>query len=200
MDPRSPSWTAMQNENNPCCALTRQHPAGRVARSADSRSSYSVPLEPQSTVHKLFNIPPIYLDWTLSNQPPAKIEPRRHETQPSRRHETQPSRRPSSPTVTKLNPAAGHRAPPWPNSTQRPAIEPRMSCNGNFLYGSILSPLPELASITKRSKYHDRHRQLYCANILCKSPECSICNAEFHQSRGFRAPEIVPIRFLTSDS
>ena len=79
--------------------ITRQHPAGRVARSADSRSSYSVPLEPQSTVHKLFNIPPIYLDWTLSNQPPAKIEPRRHETQPSRRHETQPSRRPSSPTV-----------------------------------------------------------------------------------------------------
>ena len=97
---------------DPTKIITRQHPAGRVARSADSRSSYSVPLEPQSTVHKLFNIPPIYLDWTLSNQPPAKIEPRRHETQPSRRHETQPSRRPSSPTVTKLNPAAGHRAPP----------------------------------------------------------------------------------------
>ena len=164
-----------------------------MARSADSRSSYSVPLEPQSTVHKLFNIPPIYLDWTLSNQPPAKIEPRRHETQPSRRHETQPSRRPSSPTVTKLNPAAGHRAPPWPNST----LWRRMSCNGNFLYGSILSPLPELASITKRSKYHDQPRQVYCANILGK---CSICNAEFHKSRGFRAPEIVPIRFLTSDS
>ena len=32
---------------------------------------------------------------------------------------SQTSRRPrSSPAVTKLNPAAGHRAPPWPNSTQ----------------------------------------------------------------------------------
>ena len=39
---------------------------------------------------------------------------------------SQTSRRPrSSPAVTKLNPAAGHRAPPWPNSIQRPAIEPR---------------------------------------------------------------------------
>ena len=57
-------------------------------------------------------IPPI-LDWTLSNQPPAKIEPRRHETQPSRR----------TPTVTKLNLSAGHRTPP--NQTQPPAIEPR---------------------------------------------------------------------------
>ena len=94
--------------------LTRQHPAGRVARSADSRSSYSVPLEPQSTVHKLFNIPPIYLDWTLSNQPPAKIEPRRHETQPSRR--TPPSRNSTYPPAIE---------PHWPNSTQPPAIEPR---------------------------------------------------------------------------
>ena len=167
---------------------TRQHPAGRVARSADSRSSYSVPLEPQSTVHKLFNIPPIYLDWTLSNQPPAKIEPRRHETQPSRRHETQPSRRPSSPTVTKLNPAAGHRAPPWPNSTQpdvgihfkklmatehemkwnemkwnemklltKLLLWRRMSCNGNFLYGSILSPSP---SWHLSRNVQNKHRQV----------------------------------------
>ena len=93
---------------------TRQHPAGRVARSADSRSSYSVPLE---NLNLPFTNYLIFLQsiWTGPSQT-------------SRRPRSRPAVKklnPAAGPVTKLNLAAGHRAPPWPNSTQPPAIQPR---------------------------------------------------------------------------
>ena len=56
--------------------------------------------------------------------PDAQTQPSRRDQPPPRRRPSppKPTLRPSGPAVTKLNPPAGHLAPPLPNSTHPPGL------------------------------------------------------------------------------